>query len=154
MVQQNKTKTASTEQRTPAPVAPTSISALESELARAKSVQQHLEARITAAKTEQEQIGKLRAGLQSLATTFGLKDEHEILSMLRKEAAPPKPIRRFKVTEQLEARIIEMVRSGKSGNQIKKATGISLPTIQALKGRHGLIQHRTLSPAFAATVAA
>lgn len=122
---------------------------MEQELARAKSVQLSLESKIAAAKTEQEQIGKLRAGLQSLATTFGLKDETEILALLRKQAAPPKPIRRFKVTEELEAKIIALVKEGKSGNQIKKATGISLPTIQALKGRHGLIVHRTLPASFA-----
>jgi hypothetical protein len=141
----NKTASATSVSRTPTP-APLSLAALESELARAKSVQQHLENRITDVKTNQERAAKLRSAIRDLATSFGLKDESDILTMLRQQAAPDKPRRRFKVTEELEAKIIGLVRDGKSGSQIKKVTGISLPTIQALKGRHGLINHRVLSP--------
>lgn len=133
-----------THTRTPVTVNSLTMSVLEQELARAKSVQSTIESRIATMKTEQEKATKLREGVKALAAQFGLKDESEILDLLRKQAQPPRPIRRFKVTEELEARIIAMVRDGKSGNQIKKATGISLPTIQALKGRHGLIQHKVL----------
>ncbi|MFH1499921.1 MAG: helix-turn-helix domain-containing protein [Verrucomicrobiota bacterium] len=49
---------------------------------------------------------------------------------------------RTKITPELKAQVIAAVQEGKSGAEISKATGISLPSVQNIKKEAGLVKAR------------
>lgn len=50
---------------------------------------------------------------------------------------------RTKITPELKAQVIEAVKADKSGAEIAKAFGISLPSVQNIKKEAGLVKSRT-----------
>lgn len=61
----------------------------------------------------------------------------------RKAAGKPRGRRkRMVVTEELRNTVRQMAESGKTGSEIKAATGLSLPTIQNIKKQAGLVKSR------------
>ncbi len=61
-----------------------------------------------------------------------------------KGAAKPKGTRkRSVVTDELRQQVKQLAESGQTGQQIKAATGLSLPTIQLIKKAFGLVKSRT-----------
>ncbi|MEN9811697.1 MAG: hypothetical protein RL479_383 [Verrucomicrobiota bacterium] len=62
----------------------------------------------------------------------------------RKGAVKPKGKRkRSVVTDELRTQVKQLAEAGQTGNQIKAATGLSLPTIQLIKKAFGLVKSRT-----------
>ncbi len=59
-----------------------------------------------------------------------------------KKAAGPKARTRAKITDAIRARVQKFVKAGKSGSQIAKAVGISLPSVQNIKKASGLVKAR------------
>lgn len=49
---------------------------------------------------------------------------------------------RAKITPEMKNRVKEMAKQGKTGNEIAKAVGISLPSVQNIKKALGLIKKR------------
>jgi hypothetical protein len=63
-----------------------------------------------------------------------------------KGAVKPKGKRkRSVVTDELRNQVKQLAEAGQTGNQIKAATGLSLPTIQLIKKAFGLVKSRTAS---------
>lgn len=61
-----------------------------------------------------------------------------------KGAVKPKGKRkRSVVTDELRNQVKQLAEAGQTGNQIKAATGLSLPTIQLIKKAFGLVKSRT-----------
>ncbi|MCS6243566.1 MAG: helix-turn-helix domain-containing protein [Opitutus sp.] len=62
-----------------------------------------------------------------------------------KAAKAPKAEKRgrTKITPELKAQVIEAVKADKSGAEIAKAFGISLPSVQNIKKEAGLVKSRT-----------
>lgn len=61
-----------------------------------------------------------------------------------KAAATPKTRKRAKITAAIRARVKKLVQAGKSGSQVAKAVGISLPSVQNIKKAAGLVKSRKL----------
>ena len=53
---------------------------------------------------------------------------------------------RTKITPELKAQVIAAVKADKSGAEIAKAFGISLPSVQNIKKEAGLVKSRTAAP--------
>ena len=51
--------------------------------------------------------------------------------------------KRSVVTDELRTQVKQLAEAGQTGNQIKAATGLSLPTIQLIKKAFGLVKSRT-----------
>ena len=64
-------------------------------------------------------------------------------------AAPaPKARKRARITDAIRARVKKLVEAGKTGSQIAKAVGISLPSVQNVKKALGLVKsHVAQKPA-------
>jgi transposase-like protein len=61
---------------------------------------------------------------------------------------------RAKITPELKAQVIAAVQADKSGAEIAKAFGISLPSVQNIKKEAGLVKSRAAAPAPEAVVEA
>ena len=61
---------------------------------------------------------------------------------------------RTKITPELKEQVIAAVKADKSGAEIAKAFGISLPSVQNIKKEAGLVKSRTVAVAAAAPEAA
>lgn len=57
---------------------------------------------------------------------------------------------RAKITPELKQQVISAVQAGKSGAEIAKAFGISLPSVQNIKKEAGLVKARAAAPEAAA----
>ena len=67
-------------------------------------------------------------------------------SACRKAAPKPKGKRkRSVVTDELRTQVKQLAEAGQTGEQIKAATGLSLPTIQNIKKAFGMVKSRTAS---------
>ena len=63
-------------------------------------------------------------------------------------AKAPKKRTRAKITDEIKAKVIALANEGKTGAEIVKAVGISLPSVQNIKKAAGLVQARkTEAPA-------
>ena len=60
----------------------------------------------------------------------------------KKAAATPETRKRAVITDATRARVRKLVKSGKSGSQVAKAVGISLPSVQNIKKALGLAKSR------------
>ncbi len=56
--------------------------------------------------------------------------------------AKPKRRRRAVITDETRASVKKLVESGKTGSQVSKALGISLPSVQNIKKALGLVKAR------------
>ena len=58
-------------------------------------------------------------------------------------AAPaPKARKRAKITDAIRTRVKKLVAAGKTGSQIAKAVGVSLPSVQNIKSALGMVKSR------------
>jgi hypothetical protein len=64
----------------------------------------------------------------------------------KKTAAAPKTRKRAKITAAIRARVKKLVKAGKSGSQVAKAVGISLPSVRNIKKAAGLVKSRKPEP--------
>ena len=60
----------------------------------------------------------------------------------KKTVAAPKTRTRAKITAAIRARVKRLLQAGKSGSQVAKAVGISLPSVQNIKKAAGLVKSR------------
>jgi transposase-like protein len=58
------------------------------------------------------------------------------------KAAKPAKRTRAKITPELKAQVIAAVQEGKSGAEISKSLGLSLPSVQNIKKEAGLVKAR------------
>ena len=104
---------------------------------------------------------ELRQELSALHAQYGFADVKSFLKAVQeaagfgpkkarkagrpKKAAPaPKTRKRAVITAGTRARVKQLVKAGKSGSQIAKAVGISLPSVQNIKKALGLVKSRGL----------
>jgi hypothetical protein len=64
----------------------------------------------------------------------------------KKAAATPKTRKRAKITNAIRARVKKLVKAGKTGSQVAKAVGISLPSVRNIKKAFGLVKSRKPEP--------
>jgi DNA invertase Pin-like site-specific DNA recombinase len=55
-------------------------------------------------------------------------------------AAAPKSRKRAKITDAVRAKVGQLVKAGKTGSQVARALGISLPSVQNIKKALGLVR--------------
>lgn len=73
-----------------------------------------------------------------------------------KAAAPKKEKKartRARITDEIKAQVKALVEEGKSGSQIAKAIGISLPSVQNIKKAFGLVKSKAAAAPAAAPAA-
>jgi DNA-binding NarL/FixJ family response regulator len=93
--------------------------------------------------------------LASLPAAYGFDSRESFIAALRaagrrggrrakgagkKEA--PKPRKRALITDRIRAKVKNLFKAGKSGSQIARAVGISLPSVQNIKKAFGLVKAR------------
>ena len=54
---------------------------------------------------------------------------------------------RARITEEVKAQVKQLIEEGKSGSEIAKTLGISLPSVQNIKKAFGLVKSRVEAPA-------
>ena len=102
---------------------------------------------------------RLRKELSSLHDKYGFSSLQEFIGALkgasrgvpRKAASKSKPAKsagkkrakRSVITDETRASVKKMVEAGKTGSQIAKALGISLPSVQNIKKALGLVKARS-----------
>lgn len=100
---------------------------------------------------------ELAAELRTLPAAYGFPDANAFIEAVRAAAggkksksprghaqtSPAKPRRkRAVVTDETRASVKRMVEAGKTGGEIAKELGISLPTVQNIKKALGLVRRR------------
>lgn len=121
--------------------APSKLTASQQKIADLKAA---LQAEIQAqAAAENANRAKYESAAKALPGQFGVETLGEVVSILRKLTKPVGSGKRGKVTPETEAKIVEMAKAGKTGNEIATETGLSVPTIQKVKSKHGLVKVRT-----------
>ena len=99
---------------------------------------------------------RLQRELASLHTKYGFESLKEFISALRassgsarggrgkrgKGGAKAKRRKRSVITEEIRAGVKKLVEAGKTGSQIAKSLGISLPSVQNIKKALGLVKAR------------
>lgn len=103
------------------------------------------EIKAEAAKQVASLIRELKRELTSLLhateTLFQRYDQEERLASRKpKHSIGKRP--RAVITDKTRAKVKELVKAGKTGGQIAKATGISLPSVQNIKKALGLVEAR------------
>jgi len=94
--------------------------------------------------------------LASLPAAYGFASTEEFVSALHaskggsgrsRKPSPPKARKRAVITDAVRANVKKLLKAGKSGAQIAKAIGISLPSVQNIKKAFGLVKsHRKAAP--------
>lgn len=113
------------------------------------TVQNITETRKKLAKLEQ----KLHAEVAKLPAAYGFKSAEEFLAAFRaavggksavkaKGAKNPKRKARVEITEEIVAKVKKLIEDGKTGGEIVKVVGISLPSVQNIKKKLGLVKKR------------
>lgn len=95
--------------------------------------------------TLEKQMVRQKKRLLALPGKLGFKSVDELIAALRaaqggsgdKAAAKPRR-KRAKITAETKAQVKKLVEAGKSGSQIAKAVGISLPSVYNIKKALGL----------------
>jgi hypothetical protein len=122
-------------------------------------IKQLYAARAKLAHLEQTVETELRRELAVLHRQYGYSDLKSFFKAVRaaagggihkatrkegraEKAAGPKVRKRAKITDAIRARVRKFVKAGKSGSQIAKAVGISLPSVQNIKKASGLVKAR------------
>lgn len=96
---------------------------------------------------------KLHAELAKLPAKFGFASADEFLAAFRastggksspkaKAAKSSKRKARVEITDEIIAKVKKLVDDGKTGGEIVKAVGISLPSVQNIKKKLGLVKKR------------
>jgi hypothetical protein len=82
-------------------------------------------------------LGEFVKALKSASSTKGRRGKPA------KSAGKAKRRKRAVITEETRASVKKHVEAGKTGSQISKALGISLPSVQNIKKALGLVKART-----------
>ena len=102
------------------------------------------------AQLESEIAAELRVELGQLPAYYGFASVKTFISAVKAAAgkhgargvAPGKPAKRTraKITDETRAKVKQMVEEGKTGAEIAKTVGISLPSVQNIKKALGLVK--------------
>ena len=105
-------------------------------------------AKARVAQLEQSITAELNRELAALPARYGFDDTGAFVAAVkaafgskrrgRKPAAAPRRRKRAKITDETRASVKTMVEAGKTGNEIAKALGISLPSVQNIKKALGM----------------
>jgi len=106
--------------------------------------------RLKVARLEKAIAAERGRELAELPARYGFTEVGEFLAAVRaaaggRGAAKPRGQKRRKravITEAKRARVLRLVKAGKTGNQIAVAAGISLPSVNAIKKKAGLTKAR------------
>jgi hypothetical protein len=107
------------------------------------------QARATAVKLEQSFVRELA----SLPKAYGFDSLKEFIAAVEasgrgkrsgakraKKPSKPKTRKRAVITDSVRGRVKALLKAGKSGSQVAKAVGISLPSVQNIKKAVGLVK--------------
>ena len=113
------------------------------------------QARATAATLEQSFVRELA----SLPKAYGFDSLEAFIAALEacgrgkhrgakraKKPSKPKTRKRAVITDSVRAKVKALLKAGKSGSQIAKAVGISLPSVQNIKKAFGLVKSPKKTP--------
>jgi hypothetical protein len=92
--------------------------------------------------------------LASLPSAYGFDSLEDFVTAIKaaadngsvgrpNRAAAPKSRKRAKITDAVRAKVGQLVKAGKTGSQVAKALGISLPSVQNIKKALGLVRTST-----------
>ncbi len=101
----------------------------------------------------EKELGKAQRKLLALPGKFGFKSVGELIEALRaaEKGGGPAPKaksakagrrKRAKITPEVKAKVKAMASDGKTGAEIARAVGISLPSVQNIKKELGLVKKR------------
>jgi hypothetical protein len=101
----------------------------------------------------EKELGKVQRKLLALPGKFGFRSVAELIAALReaeKSGGTAPKIRvgkvgrrkRAKITPEMKARVKSLTADGKTGAEIAKVVGISLPSVQNIKKELGLVKKR------------
>ncbi|HTQ31700.1 MAG TPA: helix-turn-helix domain-containing protein [Opitutaceae bacterium] len=104
-------------------------------------------------KLKQSVAGQLRQELASLYKKYGFESPQALIKAIKdsaggrraSRAAKPAGARkrkRAKITPEMKQKLKSQVEAGKTGTEIAKALGISLPSVQNIKKELGLVKAR------------
>jgi len=114
----------------------------------ASSVKELNETKAKVAKLEQA----LAKELASLPSAYGFESLKQFVAAIKaaggvgkragrpKNAAAPKTRKRATITDAIRAKVGQLLKMGKTGSQVAKALGISLPSVQNIKKALGLVK--------------
>lgn len=101
------------------------------------------------AKLEQAIKSELARELAALPRKYGFSSTQAFLTAVRRaaagsagKAAPAKRRKRAVITAATKAKVKELVAAGKTGSEVAKTVGISLPSVQNIKKELGLVKAR------------
>ena len=89
--------------------------------------------------------------LASLPSAYGFDSLKDFVAAIKaaggngragrpKKSTAPKTRKRAKITDAIRAKVGQLVKAGKTGSQVAKALGISLPSVQNIKKALGLVR--------------
>lgn len=115
-------------------------------------------AKAKVAELESTIVNERRQALQDLPAQLGYASVAELIKALKGVDAAPKARRqpakaapsgeaksrrtRTAITDEIRATVKQLIGEGKSGAEIAKAAGISLPSVQNIKKQLGLVKAR------------
>jgi hypothetical protein len=94
--------------------------------------------------------GQLKQALASLHKKYGFATTHDLIKALKDfaggkrvaKSAGGKKRKRAKITPEMKQKLKSQVEAGKTGTEIAKSLGISLPSVQNIKKELGLVKAR------------
>ena len=92
------------------------------------------------AKLEQSIAAELSRELASLPRKYGFSSPQAFIKAVRVVAG--KRRKRAVITADTKAKVKSLVEAGKTGGEIARAVGISLPSVQNIKKELGLVKKR------------
>ncbi|MFZ5497428.1 MAG: helix-turn-helix domain-containing protein [Verrucomicrobiota bacterium] len=95
-------------------------------------------AKAKVAELEMKIAAERRKGLAALPAQFGFADMNAFILALRATHGRRRP----RISEETRAQVKQLLAAGKTGAEIAAATGISRPSIQAIKQSLGLVKAR------------
>lgn len=122
-------------------VPPASIDVLERELAHAEALRASIAAKIEERRKASADTVKVKERIASLPDQFGVRTLPEVMDLIRRHGLPPVK-RQFKVTEDVEKRVLALLKNEKSGREIREIMKLSFPTIYRIKDKYGLVVHQ------------
>ena len=112
-------------------------------------------AKAKVAALEQQIAGDLNKALAALPAQYGFDDVNAFIAAVRaasgkrrgrkpgRKVAAPKTTKKrscAKITDATRAEVKKLIEAGKTGGEIAKAVGISLPSVQNIKKALGLVK--------------
>jgi hypothetical protein len=126
----------------------------------AESLKELAAAKAKVAELEQKIAAELQAELRALPARYGFDNANAFVAAVRAasgkrrgrkpgssqaasaSATTGKRRKRAKITDETRAEVKKLAEAGKTGNEIAKSLGISLPSVQNIKKALGLVKKR------------